>query len=237
MLRKAMHLARGTAVAVAILSAPIHSVAAAPVKAKVVKAAKPKPAPKSVSIEERAANLQPGRFVWQPQRAASGPIEVVVSIPMQIAYVFRGGTLIGASTVSTGAPGYDTPTGSFKILQKRKDHKSNRYDDAPMPFMQRLTWDGIALHAGAIPGHPASHGCVRLPMKFASALFAETELGARVTIVDQAPSPEAAYAMAQGRTFETAMGGPEEEAAPELEESPALTEFRRTVAGLRGEPR
>ena len=237
MLLQAMHLARRTVVAVAILSAPIYSVAAAPVKAKVVKADKPKSAPKPISIEERAANLQPGRFVWQPQRAADGPIDIVVSIPMQIAYVFRGGTLIGASTVSTGAPGYDTPTGSFKILQKRKDHKSNRYENAPMPFMQRLTWDGIALHAGAIPGHPASHGCVRLPMKFASALFEATTLGANVTIVDEAPSPEAAYAMAQGRTFDTAMGGPEEELSPQVEESPALTEIRRTVEALRGEPR
>jgi len=232
MLRTAMRLMRGTAVALAILSVPVSSLdAKAPKGAKVSM-----PAPKAISIEERVANLRPGRFVWQPQRAAAGPIDIVVSIPLQIAYVFRGGALIGASTVSTGQPGYDTPTGSFKILQKRKDHKSNLYDDAPMPFMQRLTWDGIALHAGAIPGQPASHGCVRLPIRFASALYGITELGANVVIVDQAPSPEAAYAMAQGRTFETAMGGPEEETPTYVEESPALTEVRRTVESMRGEP-
>ena len=233
MLRRTFAFVRGTAIALAICSAPAYSVAAkAPSKAAAT-AAKAKKAPaKPVSIEERIASLKPGRFVWQPQRAPEGPIDIVVSIPMQVAYVFRGGTLIGASTVSTGQPGYDTPTGSFKILQKRKEHKSNLYDDAPMPFMQRLTWDGVALHGGAIPGHPASHGCVRLPHKFAAALFETTNVGANVVIVDEAPSPEAAYAMATGRTFESAMGGPEEQAAIEVEEAPALTEVTRTVKAL-----
>jgi lipoprotein-anchoring transpeptidase ErfK/SrfK len=137
-------------------------------------------------------------------------VEIVVSIPLQKAYVYRGGTLIGATTVSTGMPGYDTPTGRFSILQKREKHFSNLYDNAPMPFMQRLTWDGVALHAGAIPGEPASHGCVRLPKTFAAKLYAATELGATVMVVDDAPSPEAAYAMVSGRTFESAMGGPGE---------------------------
>ena len=237
MFRRTIAFVRGTAIALAICSAPAYSVAAkAPAKAtakavKAKKAATKAPA-KPLSIEERIASLKPGRFVWQPQRAPDGAIDIVVSIPMQIAYVFRGGTLIGASTVSTGQPGYDTPTGSFKILQKRKDHKSNLYDDAPMPFMQRLTWDGVALHGGAIPGHPASHGCVRLPHKFAAALFETTSLGANVVIVDEAPSPEAAYAMATGRTFESAMGGPEEEPAIEVEEAPALTEVTGTVKAL-----
>ena len=211
MLRRTFRFVRGTAVALAICSAPAYSLAAkAPVKAaKATKAAAKAP----LSIEERIASLKPGRFVWQPQRAPEGSVDIVVSIPLQVAYVFRGGELIGASTVSTGQPGYDTPTGSFRILQKRKDHKSNLYDDAPMPFMQRLTWDGVALHGGAIPGYPASHGCVRLPTAFAAKLFGITDLGANVMIVDEAPSPEAAYAMAQGRTFDTAMGGPEEEVA------------------------
>ena len=91
----------------------------------------------------------------------------MVSIPQQRAYVYRGGTLIGVTTVSTGRPGHDTPTGRFEILEKRREHFSNLYNNAPMPFMQRLTWDGIALHAGQIPGRPASHGCVRLPLEFA----------------------------------------------------------------------
>ena len=171
-----------------------------------------KPATPPASIEERIDTLKPGHWVWRPERARGGEVEIVVSLPLQKAYVYRGGTLIGAATVSTGMPGYDTPTGRFNILQKRREHVSNLYDDAPMPFMQRLTWDGIALHAGAIPGGPASHGCIRLPKTFAAKLYAATELGAAVMIIDDAPSPEAAYAMMSGRTFEAAMGGPEEPA-------------------------
>lgn len=171
-----------------------------------------KPATPPASIEERIDTLKPGHWVWRPERAPEGEVEILVSLPLQKAYVYRGGTLIGATTVSTGMPGYDTPTGRFNILQKRREHVSNLYDDAPMPFMQRLTWDGIALHAGAIPGEPASHGCIRLPKTFAAKLYAATELGATVMIIDAAPSPEAAYAMISGRTLEAAMGGPEEPA-------------------------
>jgi len=151
------------------------------------------------SISEQQQSLDPGEYVWQPELAPDGPVEVVVSLPLQIAYVFRGGTLIGVSTVSTGKPGHETPTGTLPILQKKKEHYSNLYDNAPMPFMQRLTWDGIALHAGAIPGEPASHGCVRLPDGFARKLFAVTSVGASVHITDDAPpSPEAAQALVSG---------------------------------------
>ena len=205
---------RGTAIAFAICAAPLSPLAA-------------KSTP---SIEQRAASLDPGQFVWRPELAPDGPVQIVVSLPLQRAFVFRGGTLIGASTVSTGQAGYDTPVGSFTILQKDKDHHSNLYDDAPMPYMQRLTWDGVALHAGHVPGYPASHGCIRLPKKFAAKLFAATDLGATVMVVDQASSPDAAYAMLNGRTFATAMGGPEEP----IPESPVLTEMTRTVAALAG---
>ena len=163
------------------------------------------------------ATLSPGEFVWQPERAPSGPVEIVVSIPLQRAYVYRGGTLIGVTTVSTGKPGHRTPTGKFDILQKRAKHFSNLYNNAPMPFMQRLTWGGIALHAGQIPGHPASHGCVRLPLAFARNLFAVTSVGASVHIVDQSPTPEEALAMVRGNGAYTGMGGP-------LEEVPAGTD-------------
>lgn len=154
--------------------------------------------------------LRAGEFVWTPQLAPRGPVLIVVSLLEQQAYVYRNGIRIGMSSVSTGQAGYETPTGVFSILQKRREHYSNLYDNAPMPYMQRLTWDGIALHAGAIPGEPASHGCVRLPKTFAKKLFGVTDLGATVVIVDDSPSPEAAYAMVSGQTFETAMGGPEE---------------------------
>ena len=158
----------------------------------------------SAAADVEQALPEPGAFVWQPQRATDGPVEIVVSLPLQSAYVYRGGTLIGVSSVSTGAPGNDTPTGRFEILEKKRHHRSNLYD-APMPFMQRLTWDGIALHAGAIPGYPASHGCVRLPADFASKLFAVTRLGASVHIInDVPPSPATALSLARGEPLQQA---------------------------------
>ena len=130
--------------------------------------------------------LEPGDFIWEPERAGNGQLVVVVSLPEQRAHVYRNGIRIGVSTISSGKPGKETPTGTFEILQKKRMHHSNLYNNAPMPFMQRLTWDGIALHAGKIPGYPASHGCVRLPSGFAEQLFAETERGMLVVIADEA---------------------------------------------------
>lgn len=142
--------------------------------------------------------LRPGEYRWNEAAAAGdAPVRILVSLPLQRAFVFRGDALVGISTVSTGEPGYDTPTGTFPILQKRRDHRSNLYDDAPMPWMQRLTWDGVALHAGQVVDGPASHGCVRLPAAFARRLFAITALGTTVTIVDEAPAePHEALALA-----------------------------------------
>ena len=147
---------------------------------------------------ETISSLEPGEYIWSPQASESGAVEIVVSIPDQMAYVYRGGALIGASTVSTGREGHETPTGRFEILQKRREHYSNLYDNAPMPFMQRLTWDGIALHGGHVPGHPASHGCVRLPQRFARSLYEVTRLGAAVHITDLSVSAEDALAMVGG---------------------------------------
>jgi lipoprotein-anchoring transpeptidase ErfK/SrfK len=151
-------------------------------------------------LEEKAAALKPGKFIWNPDRSPSGEVEVVVSIEEQKAYVFRADKLIGVTTVSTGKRGHRTPTGSFTILQKNRRHFSNLYNNAPMPNMQRLTWGGIALHAGALPGYPASHGCVRLPMEFSKVLFGVTKMGGRVHIVAGAPAAAAdALAYATGR--------------------------------------
>lgn len=138
--------------------------------------------------------LAPGDFVWAPERTGNGQLVVVVSLPEQRAHVYRNGIRIGVSTISSGKPGKETPTGTFEILQKKRSHFSNLYNNAPMPFMQRLTWDGIALHAGKIPGYPASNGCVRLPLAFAEQLFAETERGMLVVIADEAShGTEVAY--------------------------------------------
>jgi hypothetical protein len=149
----------------------------------------PQGAKQSAITGADVAALKPGQFIWAPQLAPKGPMVMIVSLTAQRAFVYRNGLRIGASTVSTGKKGKETPTGVFTILQKNEKHRSNLYNNAPMPYMQRLTWDGIALHAGNLPGYPASHGCVRLPMAFASALFAETSMGMTVVVTRGAPNP------------------------------------------------
>jgi hypothetical protein len=135
-----------------------------------------------------ASALRAGQFVWLDAAsfvpASTGGVSITISIPSQRAYVYRDGTLIGVSTVSTGKAGKETPVGEFTILQKKPFHRSNLYSNAPMPWMQRLTWTGIALHAGHLPGYPASHGCIRLPAAFARRLYDLTDLGATVSVVD-----------------------------------------------------
>ena len=121
-----------------------------------------------------------------PERAPSG-VTVLVSIPQQKAYVFEDGELLATSPVSTGKRGHATPAGTFRILQKKVRHRSNKYANAPMPYMQRLTNYGIALHAGHLPGYPASHGCIRLPWSFAKKLYGLTDHGTKVTITHQRP--------------------------------------------------
>lgn len=130
----------------------------------------------------QADRLKPGEWVWAPAVARAGPVLVYVDLSRQIATVYRNGVRIGVSTVSSGKPGHETPTGVFTILQKDEHHRSSLYNSAPMPFQERLTWDGIALHAGGLPGYPESHGCVHLPMAFSRALFAITSIGATVVI-------------------------------------------------------
>lgn len=138
---------------------------------------------------EEIHQLKPGEFVWHPERAPDGPVSVIVSIPDQLVHVYRNGIRIGVSTCSTGKPGHATPTGVFTILQKDKDHHSSTYDDAPMPNMNRITWSGVALHAGNLPGYPASHGCIRLPMKFSEVLFGVTHVGSPVIVAGAASAP------------------------------------------------
>ncbi|HEX5123791.1 MAG TPA: L,D-transpeptidase [Rhodanobacteraceae bacterium] len=136
-------------------------------------------------------DLKPGEWIWGGDNKAMGPMAVIVSLTEQRAYVYRNGILIAVSTVSTGKKGHETPTGVFTILQKDKDHHSKKYDNAPMPYQERLTWDGIALHAGGLPGFPESHGCVHLPTKFAELLFGATNMGMTVVIAEQGSSPVA----------------------------------------------
>ena len=144
------------------------------------------------SIADTVQRMKPGEYLWAPDVAPQGPVVVIVSVETQRAYVYRNGLPIGISTASTGKAGHETPTGVFTVLQKKVDHKSNLYSNAPMPFMQRLTWDGIAMHAGNLPGYPASHGCIRLPRKFAELLYGVTRLGLTVVVTDRAEVPRIA---------------------------------------------
>lgn len=133
--------------------------------------------------------LKPGEYVWTPELVPDGPVVVIVSLPAQRAHVYRNGVRIGISSVSTGKPDHETPAGVYAILQKRREHYSNLYDNAPMPFMQRLSWDGLALHAGSLPGYPASHGCIRLPAEFAEQLFDVTTPGTVVVVAEGGTFP------------------------------------------------
>jgi hypothetical protein len=138
---------------------------------------------------EQAAMLQPSDWVWSSADTGSGPLNIVVSLTDQRAYVYRGSDLVAVSSVSTGREGKETPVGVFPILQKQVDHKSTLYNSAPMPYMERLTWDGVALHAGITPGYRSSHGCVHLPKAFAAKLYGETKVGTVVEVTDASVVP------------------------------------------------
>jgi hypothetical protein len=118
-----------------------------------------------------------------------GPLVIAISIERQSLRVFDANGLFAETPVSTGMRGHSTPMGVFSIIQKNKWHRSNIYSGAPMPYMQRITWSGIALHAGALPGYPASHGCIRMPMAFATKIWGWTRMGARVIIAPGEISP------------------------------------------------
>ena len=148
---------------------------------------------KGTSTGKPTGTLKAGEYWWNPQLSPGGPVVVLVSIPQQTMHVYRNGILIGRSTVSTGAKGHATPGGVFSILEKKQTHRSKKYDNAPMPYMQRLTWSGIAMHSGQLPGYPASHGCVRLPYDFSQLLFKATEKGGTVVVGDgKTPTPHLA---------------------------------------------
>ena len=135
-----------------------------------------------------SAALKPGQWIWGGDDKGMGPMVVVVSLTEQRAYVYRNGVLVALTTVSTGKPGHETPVGVFTILQKDKDHRSSTYNNAPMPYQQRLTWDGVALHAGGLPGYPESHGCIHLPSAFAEKLFGATNMGMTVVVAREGAS-------------------------------------------------
>ena len=156
----------------------------------------------------------PSSFTWHPEKAPSGPVVVTVNLKAQTAAVYRNGTLIGTCLVSTGKPGHETPTGTFHILEKDADHHSATYNNASMPFSERLTWGGVALHAGGLPGYPSSHGCIHLPYEFSQKLFEITSVGGTVVITDGAgATPELE---AKTRPKDKSSARPAAKAAPKL---------------------
>jgi lipoprotein-anchoring transpeptidase ErfK/SrfK len=133
-------------------------------------------------VEEfRKVGLKPGEYVWASS-VPNGDTHIVVDLLTQMTYVYRGDKLLGASTMSSAKTGHITPYGYWSILEKRPFYRSKKYDNAPMPFMERIDNYGIAFHGGLNPGYPASHGCMRLPLKFAQKMYAVTKLGTKVVI-------------------------------------------------------
>jgi len=125
----------------------------------------------------------------RPEDPPKGPLQIIISIADQQVSLFDNGALIARSSVSTGTQGHPTPLGVFSVISKQRWHRSNIYSAAPMPYMQRITWSGIALHAGVVPGHPASHGCIRLKNDFAIRLWHLTKRGTRVIIAHDDVQP------------------------------------------------
>lgn len=119
-----------------------------------------------------------------------GPLIIAISIEQQKVRIYDANGLYAESPVSTGMKGHSTPMGVFSVIQKQKYHRSNIYSGAPMPYMQRITWSGIAMHAGVLPGYPASHGCIRMPTAFAVKMYNWTRMGARVVITPGTITPE-----------------------------------------------
>ena len=160
--------------------------------------APPEPIPEELPVKRRAPrstkhDKDAGQFGMP-----AGPLHIVVSIAKQRVTLFADGKQIAEAPVSTGTPGHETPMGVFAVISKARFHESNIYSGAPMPYMERITWSGIALHEGPLPGRAASHGCIRLPGSFAAGLFKITKLGARVIITRD---PVAPVTVASARLF------------------------------------
>jgi lipoprotein-anchoring transpeptidase ErfK/SrfK len=139
-------------------------------------------AQRDMVAEFHKVGLKPGEYVWAASPPAQGDARIVADLLTQMVYVYQGDALIGASTMSSAKTGHVTPYGFWTILEKHPFYRSKKYDNAPMPFMQRIDDYGIAFHGGVNPGYPASHGCMRLPLKFAEKLYGVTKIGTKVVI-------------------------------------------------------
>ena len=142
------------------------------------------------SHKAQRAGLRPAEKKEKEKAAQPQHVHlIVISIPKQRISVYGAGGFHKQGAVSTGRVGFPTPTGVFSIIQKNRYHRSNIYSGAPMPFMQRITWSGVAMHEGVLPGYPASHGCIRLTHQFASELWGMTRMGVRVIVTPDDAQP------------------------------------------------
>ncbi len=144
---------------------------------------------KGQSQPPATADLKPNQYIWNPDASPSGPVGIIVDLTNQTIYVYRGGKQIGRSAVSTGIKSHPTAPGTYTILTKNVKYHSEKYHEASMPFMERLTWDGMAIHGGNNPGKPSSHGCVHVPLDFAEKLYGITTKGDTVLISDLKEAP------------------------------------------------
>ncbi len=134
-------------------------------------------------------DLKRNQYIWNPDASPTGPVGIIVDLTSQMLYVYRNGKQIGRSTVSTGIKSHPTAPGSYTILTKNVKYHSEKYHEASMPFMERLTWDGMAIHGGNNPGKPSSHGCVHVPLDFAEKLYGITQKGDTVLVSDLKEAP------------------------------------------------
>ena len=180
---------------------------------------------KSKPVDAKPSDAKPAKAALheadKTPPVPKGPLHVIVSLDKQRATLYADGQVVAQSRISSGTATHPTPLGVFSILQKNRHHVSNLYD-AKMPYMQRITWSGAALHEGPLPGYPASHGCVRLPTEFAQFLWKVTRIGARVIITRDEPTPIAIeherLFVAKARTEEPKV---EPKAVPKIDPAPA----------------
>ena len=143
---------------------------------------RPAPVAQPRKPKARRPSAKTEAAVKETNAKPQGPLIIAVSIEQQKVRIYDTNGLFAESPVSTGMKGHSTPMGVFSVIQKHKMHRSNIYSNAPMPYMQRITWSGVAMHAGVLPGYPASHGCIRMPMAFAVKMWNWTRMGARVIV-------------------------------------------------------
>lgn len=144
--------------------------------------------PQHRTVRPRHQSVKADRLIKEATKP-QGPVVIAISIANQQLKIYDSNGLFAETPISTGMRGHSTPMGVFSVIGKEKYHRSNIYSGAPMPYMQRITWSGVAMHAGVLPGYPASHGCIRMPMNFAIRMYGWTRMGARVVIAPGELSP------------------------------------------------